>query len=642
METITTPTESQIQVLMSDWLGNLRMKGDRDFTHSGEGGIRRSAEGGFSDYLVGNVSSYDDLELLKQARVAAKQVVNAIVPEAVDVKVGGAGSYQDEDEYGRKVVNLATDYFDDHSISKRQKVDIMLGLASHEAAHAVFTDPGIMKERLMKEPPQTRELKKTIWNILEDERIEYMLGDERPGLAETLGATKNYFFKKLVKDMRTNGQMPTEPLPKLLSALTQAVRYPSEMTREQVTENFDELDAIRKALTPYPLTDEDTWKATGRVMDIVKKIVEDKLEQEQQQSHGGQQPQGGQNQSQSGSQDPDGQQGPQGGQNTQIDPQSQEPGPSEKDVLDAIKKALETEQGRNVMDALRKDESKSDGRNSASDISRPQNAKTDYVNEDDAESIAGGPGNPRVFLFKPKGSASRYATALQAVRKYIPAMSKALACKSRDTHYVLHGLPSGKLNTNKLVALSAGNVNIFDKQGQVTCSSASVCMLIDESGSMSGTKEQRAREAAVLVNETISRIPNVNFYCYGFTDDRLTVYAENGRTSKWALSDTGSHGGTPTGMAMRLAAARLRRFTKDPILMLVLTDGAADNTREVVLQDESLRKDKFIPVGVGIQSSSVRYSFKEWIVVEDISTFALDLGKLTKGKLDTMLVRRDA
>lgn len=644
------PTESQVEVLMSDWLGNLRLKDEGNFTHAGKGGIRHHKDESFSDYLVGEVESLTPLDLLKQGRLAARQVVNSIVPEQTEVMVGGQTSFHVTDDRGRHIINLATDYFDDDTLTPRQKIDVMLGLASHEGAHAVFTDSASKDRMLAKEPAQTKELKREIWNIIEDERIEYLLGDERPGLAQTLGETKRYFFKQLVQDMRVKGQLPTEPLPKLLSALTQAVRYPSELTREEVVENFDELDAIRKALTPYPLTPEDTLKATNRVMDVVKKVIRDELEQKQQQSQGGQQPQGGQqsgqNQPQGGPQDPSGQQDPQGGQSPQNGPQNgqqgQNPGPSEKDVLDAIQKALQTEQGQKVMEALKKDAAKADGSNAASEIAYDR-TQSDYVNQDDAEiEGGGGPGDPRTFLFKPKGSQQAYNATLAKVRKYIPAMSKALACKSRDSHYVLHGLPEGKLNTNKLVALKCGNTAIFDKKGEVTCSSASVVMLIDESGSMSGDKERRAREAAILVNETIARIKNVHFYCYGYTDDRLTVYAENGRTSKWALSATGSHGGTPTGDAMRLSARRVRSFTNEPVLMLVLTDGSADDNRKVVRQDEALRGAGFIPIGVGIQTSYVKNSFKEYVVIQDISTFAMDLGRLTKGKLDKMLVRQSA
>ena len=655
-ETIITtvqeePTESQVQVLMSDWMGNLRLKEEGNFTHAGKGGIEHNSEESYSEYLIGDVDGLDEIELIRQARSAAKQVVNAIVNEPTDVHVGGTDSYHVYNGESR-TINLATDYFDDEDLTPRQKVDVMLGIACHESAHAVYTDQSTKQPNLDKEEPELQMLKKTVWNIIEDERIEYHLGEDRPGLAQTLGEMKGYFYKKVLNDMKVNGEMPTEPIPKLLSALTSAVRYPSEMTREEVIENFAQLDAIRKALTPYPMTPQDAWDATERVMNVIretakKEIERQRQEEEQQQGPGAPQPQGGDGQDpqqpQNGQDDPNGQ--PQQEDPQQQPPQGQRPEPTPEEVNQAIQKALGTEQGQKVMQALQKDDEKCDGtngKNSASAIEDGDDEENQYVNEDDAEVMGGGPGDPQTFIFKPKGSAEVYNKSLKKVRKYIPAMSKALSCKSRDSHYVLHGLPAGKLNTNRLVALKCGNTNIFDKKGCVVCSSASVCMLIDESGSMDGDKLLRTREAAILVREAIARIKNVNFYCYGYTDDRITVFSETAKTNRFALSETAAIGGTPTGLAMRRAAERVRRYTHDPVLMLVLTDGGADRNDEVVRQRDILSKRGFTVIGVGIQSNVMSRSFDEYVVVRDISTFAVDLAKLTKGKLDKMLVRHEA
>ena len=70
------------------------------------------------------------------------------------------------------MINLATNYFDDRTLDSRDKIEIMLGLASHESAHAVYTDPDEVERMLKGEPSETAELKKDIWNIIEDERIE--------------------------------------------------------------------------------------------------------------------------------------------------------------------------------------------------------------------------------------------------------------------------------------------------------------------------------------------------------------------------------------------------------------------------------------------------------------------------------------
>lgn len=93
---------------------------------------------------------------------------------------------------------------------------------------------------------------------------------------------------------------------------------------------------------------------------------------------------------------------------------------------------------------------------------------------------------------------------------------------------------------------------------------------------------------------------------------------------------------------MQLAAERVRRFSRDPVLMLVLTDGYPDNNDKVLEADTELRRKKFIPVGVGILTDAVRNGFKEYLIMDDISRFAQEMGKLTKNKLNKMLVRTDS
>lgn len=650
------PTESQIDVLMSDWLGNLRQSTEGNYTHKGEGGIRHKEDTTMREYLLGNVRTMDTLDLMKNARMAAEQIVNTVTPHQVKISFGGSGSYHTETEDGRQLINIASDYFDD-TISPEEKVDILFGLATHEASHSAYTDNSLTESNIGKEHPELQQLKHNIWNIIEDERIEYHLGEDRPGLAGCIGATKGYYFKRLVNAMKSEGKMPTEPLPKLLAAITQAVRYPSEMTREQVIENFDELDAIRHALTPYPLSPEAAWEATDRIMDIIRKTAEEEIQKEEEEKQQGQQAEkqqngtsknqnqqnpapssssGNANNDAQGSLFPSEEESPFG--NTQ--PQQRQP--SEQEILQKITQALSTSQGKKVMDAIKDDINKGNPVNSSSVIHDEKSES--FVDNDDSERMCSGAGggHPDTFVRKPKGNPQDYQDSLRNIRKYIPAMARALKCKSEETEYILKSQPRGKLDTNKLVSFRIGNENIFRKSGTITCSSASVCMLIDESGSMSGNEQQAAREAAILVNEAIKRIHNVNFYCYGYTTKQLAVYSENNRTSPWALSETDALDGTPTGRSMQLAAQRIRRYTNDPVLMLVLTDGHADNPAMVIQQDNNLRQKGFIPVGVGILTNAVEKTFKDHIVMLDISKFAQDMGKLTKGKLDKMLIRRDS
>ena len=66
------PTESQVQVLMSDWLRNLRSQENENFTHKGKGGIR-TEHSSVLDYLLG-MPENNPVKLIKQSRRAAEHI----------------------------------------------------------------------------------------------------------------------------------------------------------------------------------------------------------------------------------------------------------------------------------------------------------------------------------------------------------------------------------------------------------------------------------------------------------------------------------------------------------------------------------------------------------------------------------------
>lgn len=666
-ETRTKPTASQMQVLMSDWMGNLRQSENGHFTHQGKGGIHMKGGESIADYLIPPMpNGANELEAIRIGRQTADKVINVVSPRPVTLMVGGSESFTTKYE-DKDIILLATDYFDRKDINTRKKIEIMLGLAVHEGSHIAYTEDSVVDPYLLNEQPATKQLKQEIWNILEDERIEYLTGDRRPGYAELLAPMKEHYFKRLVEELNRDGKKITEPIPKFISAVLQAVRYPSELDRADVEELFDEMDTVRKILTPYPLTTEEVISATDRIMDVIRKMArkeaQEKKQQQQQQGPSGQGgAQGdGQQQSQGGGQDDksggkqDGNQqqssGNGGSQSQDGSKDQKKPGDgkgepakppkvTQKEVMEALKQVLESDQGKKIMNALKKDRQKANAgsSNNASPVQDGNAAR--YANEDDAAVT--GAGYTRIkYVLQARGDYERYRGAMNQVRQYVPAMSKALACKSQDTEYILQGQPSGKLNTNKLYNVCAGNYNVFTKRGEVKCTSASVCLVIDESGSMRGIKETEARNAAVLINEAIKRIDNVRFFCYGYSDN-LAVYAETGREDKFALGSTSHYNNTPTGEAMSLVHQRVRRLTSDPVLLLVLTDGAAADSERVREMDRKMREDGFIPIGVGILCDSVKSTFKEYIEMDDISKFALELASLTKGKLDNMLHRYEA
>lgn len=620
------PTQSQVETLLSDWL-----EGTRDaetFVHKDtKGAIHRQAAAGkaLSEYSRGNLDDLDEADLLRQARVIAQGVVDGMTDIPIRVTLGSTDSYTDG-----KSICVSTDYFDDANLTTGQKVDILTGYAIHEACHIRHSN---FKElgRKRDENATVDRLKHDIDNILEDERIEHILGaaledggDGMPGLTDYIGCSKRRSFGSYKAELR--GNTPTEKIPQFLDALLGAVRYPAMLTEEMVRRHFSELNEVRKILRPFPRSPKGVMAATDRIVEVMKQMLEDdKRSDERQDEHGQQDRQ--QDTAQSGSRSESGRQ-------------------DAKTSHKKLAEALSTSQAETALRAMEKANNAPDARgNEARCIAANEQEKA-YVNGLAEKDVATGAGglNSVTYIRNARGDKNSYAAALSTVKRFVPAMAKALRCRAEDKDYVLNGEKTGKLNTNKLVSLKTGNTNIFSRRGTISSDKACICLLIDESGSMSGgRRKQASREAAVLINEAVRHITNLKLYVYGFTDDEITVYAENGREDRWALGTTRAKGGTPTADAMRVAAKRIRRQTADGCLMLVMTDGQPNDIQATMEQDGLLARQKFVVVGADLTGGeSVKKVFRNSISTTDMNTLAPQLAAFVKKKLQRMMQRHDS
>lgn len=627
-----THTKSQEEVLLSDWLSG-RRDASQGYIHKNTGkGIGSTVGRGeaYSHQLTGDLEDLHPLELLRKARKTAEYLANTISPVPVKVVLGNStGSYNT----GGTDITLESDHFDRTDITAGEKTDILLGYAVHEAAHSLHTDFEENAKRLT--GSDHPDLRKTLANILEDERIEYLVGDSFPGYINYVGEVKKHLWERLLNEKKGEKE-PEHAVAKVINSLLGAVRFPAMLDAAAVSEHFDELDAIRKVLTPYPMTTDELWNAVDGIMDVIRDLVKKEMEEEQKKQQEQQQKSGN-------GQPSDGQQGGNGG-DTGENPSGEDSDadgstcPSESDIENEIDRQLGSAEAQKAMKQA--EDCSGSTHEGGHDSVKLNEDSSQYVNDDRADRCEGENGGSFFVLF-PKDNKNAYLRSRAEVQKHIPAASVALTYRSEDSDYCLQGMPSGKLNTNRFASYMAGNERIFTQQGHITCDKAAVCVLIDESGSMQSRLTQ-TRNAAVLINEAIKRIPKVDYYAYGFTTGRINVYSEGHLTGGFALGNTEADTGTPTGDAMRIAAQRIRRHTKSGVLMLVLTDGDSNDNKQVSRQDKLLRKDGIIPIGIGIQTDCVRQSFSDWMEVNDLATFPQQMARLTREHLTKMLVKHDS
>ena len=650
----TAPTDAQVKVLMSDWLGSKREEGTY-VNKNTKGAIRRtlSKNESYSDYFTGGLDIKDPLDQIRVARSIAQGIVSSMTDERVEVRVGGHDSYT---TIGGDKVNVATSHFDDKSLTLGEKIDILTGFAVHEACHVNHSDFTAL-DRLKSVKDGTAKLRKTIMNILEDERIELLLGespenggDGMPGLADFIACAKKRVFGSYEDEKKKKGVKTTQKLPEFIDTMICAVRFPSSLTEDKVRKNFDELDKVRRILTPFPSSPSAIEKATDSIVEVLRDMVAKDMQQQQNQQQSSQTMQqeqdsqqgGGQGGGQNGGQDPQ----QKGGQNQASGSDGKEQKkPTKSEINEMMKQALSTDEMEKLLQAISEtlDKPKAKEREgNAAVLENNSAAATEYANGEGEKGTGAGGTNEISYVRKATGDRNRYDQSLARVKRYIPAMSKALRCKTMDRDYELMGMKSGKLNTNKLVNLKMGNTTIFSKKGTVTTDSACICLLIDESGSMKHERASAARDAAVLINEAVRHIPNLELFVYGFTNDELNIYCERRHVDRWALGSTKADGGTPTAGAMNEAAARIRKMTRNTCLMVVITDGMPNNAQATRDADARLTREGFLPVGVDITGSeSVKKIFREAIVTNNIQELATFMGRLVKNKLNRTLKTHD-
>lgn len=636
-----------IEKLSKDWLERdgesfvkIRTKGRLGWEESLKEGTP------YSSYLLESPSME---ELIKRAYALARNTISAMdIPSKVTVRLGGGGSCTE----GRNVY-VATDYFDDGTLATGEKLDIFLGLTAHEGSHLLYTEFPMMKKAAGVHP-----LCAKLLNIIEDERIERNLGEDKPGLANYLKAVKRHYFGRY--SGMTEGSEDASPLQKILNCILGIIRYPRLLREEEMVEFGELLLKVEKILTPYPDSTASSERAAEKIFElIIKEYGRESGSEKKDSGKGNPSPE---------------------------ESEKESPSPEESDDSTDGRDAGESGEGTDSESDSGEENAEDTGEDRPSERSREESVKameSDLEKIADAlEEVAGGPVQPDiegcsslrgdrmadavstdrellakicegevetgsskdVIFTRQKEYRDGYMSALEEVKQYVPAVRKVV--KGRCVEYSLThlGMRSGVLDTGKLAEAVQGVPTVYKRQGEVRSDRACVCMLVDESGSMyRHGRMLAARKTAVLLNEALSSIPNIELFIYGHTADcersgvtELNIYREKGYAPKYALGSLEPRSNNRDGLAILETALRVRKQTKEEVLMFIISDGepAAENyfgmraighTKECVEKAEAMG---FRIVQICINASyDPALMFRHFIKMENLGTLARDLGR---------------
>ena len=275
-----------------------------------------------------------------------------------------------------------------------------------------------------------------------------------------------------------------------------------------------------------------------------------------------------------------------------------------------------------------------------------------------------------VYFRHPLGEEHEYKKELKEVSQYIPTMRNLVRNMNRNFDFCIHGQRSGKLDTTKLVEAVQGVPQVYTKTGIVRTSGVNICIVIDESGSMGNERSSQARKAAILMNESFGNLPGVELFIYGHTADLrfgehgkstdIYIYREPGIPYKYkmgtGLTNVDGRYENRDGVALREIATRVRKFTNQPVLMFVLSDGepsAIEYRREYAITDtgqavKEIMSKGFYPIQITIDNSSlgedkIRKMFSSFIdLTDDLSELPKSLSSVVRKEISKALIENQS
>lgn len=603
-------TRAEIEDLMRDWF-------DRD----GETFIRISdkdrvgwedtldAGADYSTYILESPTQED---LIRRGYTLASEMLTAMnLPRKVRLRISRTGDSATD----LKTVTVCTEYFDDKTLTVGAKLDIFMGLTIHEGCHVLYTTPTKPEDFGV-----NKRIIHTLWNIIEDERIEEKLGETKPGFARFLEKSRYYYFDQYYLDAGMIDEVAEKTdAEQLLNLILRIIRYPVYLKEEDFERFGFYLKKIKEILLPFPDSTKAALDAAKRIYEVIRDFYRDKETADSKEASYGE-----------GDTDAEGM-----GSSCGDEELDRKIASDASEMLEGLSKLT----GSETADSK---EAKTFGDD---DMATTVKDKGGLLGEICEGLVELGSGTDTYFTPAPS-DASRYEKSHQRVRRYVPAISKIIRGHCREYKLIHRSMRSGVLDTNKLAEAIQGVSTVYIREGEVKSDRVAVCVLIDESGSMSGERIEAARDTAVLLNEAVGSIPQVELFIYGHTGDirtsrstELHVYREKGYSPKYALGSVRACCENRDGIAIYEVAQRVRKQTQLPVLFFILSDGAPcagsyhgesamNHVREMVNKVEAMQ---FNVVQVCINHSyPPERMFKHFVILEDLSTLAISLGRVIK------------
>lgn len=555
-------------------------------------------------------------------------------------------------------VIVSTKVYDDDKIDNNVKLDVFLGTTIHEFSHILYTDMAEIRKN------RPNKFLFNLFNTIEDERIEYNTTQNYPGYANFIGQAKYYYFDLLYKKAEKQ-----DDLMDVLQNILYIVRYPARVDTKVIYRHQVLFNEIKKVLCDFGNNSKEAYDKAEKIYKLLldyfkfpppppEEQQEGDEEQEQSDSGEGQEESDGssdpQNSKQSSQkQDSKDNKGLDKNGKTQSSPKSgSDEGSAGKKKQEPIK-AYTQEEIKQAAEKLAEQMRRLTTSNTSLNSKEIKSEWDSKEIADECKQI-----KDDVFIVKQEDSERRYKADFDTVKQHINGLVNTFSKFFVEQEYRLTGMRRGVLDTNKLAEAYQAVETVYSNKFKRTTPGLDVCVLIDESGSMSGTNIASARKCAILLNEVFLRLKQCDFYVYGHTADNrqtgevtINVYRDHWNRNRYALGKVASYSNNKDSVAIEETYKMVRKQTAKPLLMFVISDGtpnawglrgqpAVEEVKKVVNRIES--NGDTLVCQIAIESHfRPQDMFNHYVVMTNMDTFPRDLSNYIMNTLISKLKRVD-
>lgn len=564
-----------------------------------------------------------------------------------------------------KTVIVSTKVYDDNKIDNNVKLDVFLGTTIHEFSHILYTDMAEIRKN------RPNKFLFNLFNIIEDERIEYNTTQNYPGYANFIGQAKYYYFDLLYKKAEKQ-----DDLMDVLQNILYIVRYPARVDTKVIYRHQVLFDKIKKVLCDFGNNSKEAYDKAEKIYELLldyfkfpppppEEQQEGDEEQDQSDSSEGQSDSGEGQEGSDGSSDPQNSkqssqkqdskdnEGSDKNSKTQSSPKSgSDEGSAGKKKQEPIK-AYTQEEIKQAAEKLAKQMRRLITSNTSLNSNEIKDEWDSKEIADECKQI-----KDDVFIVKQEDYERRYKADFDTVKQHINGLVNTFSKFFVEQEYRLTGMRRGVLDTNKLAEAYQAVETVYSNKFKRTTPGLDVCVLIDESGSMSGTNIASARKCAILLNEVFLRLKQCDFYVYGHTADNrhmgevtINVYRDHWNRNRYALGKVESYSNNKDSVAIEETYKMVRKQTSKPLLMFVISDGApnayglrgqpaVEEVKKVVNRIES--NGDTLVCQIAIESHfRPQDMFNHYVVMTNMNTFPSDLSGYVMNTLISKLKRVD-